>query len=134
MSKSRWIIAAAVIMLAAAGAALAEVEWEKSSWEDALARARAEDRFVFVDFYTLWCSPCKQLDAVTYKDEKVIEFLGKTVTVKYDAEKGVGEELAEKYRVVAYPTLIVFNSSGQEIDLQIFYVNGERAQCLVAIE
>ena len=122
MSKSRWIIAAAVIVLAIAGAALAEVEWEGSSWEDALARAKTQDQFVFVDFYTTWCGPCKKLDSVTYKDEKVIEFLGGTVALKYDAEKGVGEELAGKYRVVAYPTLIVFNSSGEEIDRFVGYL------------
>jgi tetratricopeptide (TPR) repeat protein len=47
------------------------------------------------------------------------------IAVKYDAEAGEGETLAGKYRVVAYPTLIIFGPDGEEIDRHLGYLDPE---------
>ncbi|MCP4592461.1 MAG: DUF255 domain-containing protein, partial [bacterium] len=58
------------------------------SFDQALKRAASEKKLVFVDFYATWCMPCKMLDATTFKDAKVVDFLSKkVVAVKIDAEK-----------------------------------------------
>jgi|GEM_PF-2467338 len=102
-----------------------DVHWSTASWSDVLARAKAENRHVFVDFYATWCGPCKRLDKITYRNARVKEFLNSTVPVKYDAEKGVGLELARKYRVAAYPTLIVIAPDGKEVDRSLGYLEPE---------
>ncbi len=107
----------------AATAAAAEVEWSTASWDAILARARAENRHVFVDFYATWCGPCKRLEKITYQDADVQAFLNSTVPVKYDAEKDAGLELARKYRVAAYPTLIVIAPDGKEVDRHLGYLD-----------
>src|SRR5512143_2985202 len=57
------------------------------SYEDALAKARKEGKFVMVDFYAVWCKWCKKLEKETYIDPKVAEVLkADFVTVKIDAE------------------------------------------------
>ena len=87
------------------------------------ARQAAKDgakRFVLVDFYTVWCGPCKKLDETTWKDPKVRDWLSKeAVCLKVDAEKD--EPLAQKYRVNVYPTVLLVRPDGSEIDRLVGY-------------
>ncbi len=129
--------AAAVVALALLAAALGpapvaagdeaapEVHWAGGPWKDVLARAKRQNRPIFVDFYATWCGPCKRLEKVTYRDPKVVELLNSIVPVKYDAEKGEGETLAKKFRVRAYPTLVVLDPSGREVDRFLGYMDPE---------
>ncbi len=87
------------------------------------ARQAAADggkRFVLVDFYTVWCGPCKKLDETTWKDQEVRDWLAKeAVCLKIDAEKD--EPLADKYRVNVYPTVLLLRPDGSEIDRLVGY-------------
>jgi thiol-disulfide isomerase/thioredoxin len=87
------------------------------------ARQAAADggkRFVLVDFYTVWCGPCKKLDETTWKDQEVRDWLSKeAVCLKLDAEKDV--PLAEKYRINVYPTVLLLRPDGAEIDRLVGY-------------
>jgi thiol-disulfide isomerase/thioredoxin len=77
-------------------------------------------RLILVDFYTVWCEPCKKLDQTTWKDEGVLDWLSReAVCLKVDAEKD--EALAETYRVNAYPTLLLIRPDGTEIDRLVGY-------------
>lgn len=115
-------LAAVVLVAAAALAQAAEVRWSQGSWDASLARAQKENKNVFIDFYAVWCGPCKRLDEVTYKDDKVARFLNNTVALKIDAEKGNGVELAKQFKVFAYPTLVVLGPDGKEIDRHLGYL------------
>ena len=85
------------------------------SFEQALEKARVEEKAVFIDFYTTWCGPCKQLDRMTWPDESVRASLHQhTVPLKIDAEKQT--DLTRRYAVRACPTLIFIDSSGEEMD------------------
>ena len=86
------------------------VNFEKESWSNTLAKAKAENKIVFVDAYTTWCGPCKMMDAKTFPDEKVGNFFNKNfINIKVDAEKGDGLIIAEKYKIISYPTLFFVN-------------------------
>lgn len=117
MSKSRILATlASILLFSIAAAASAEVSWTQDDWDTVLKKAKAEDKYIFIDFFTTWCGPCKEMDKTTYMDEKVIEFLSNHIPVKFDAEKGKGEELAEKYRISYYPTQMVLGPDGEEVD------------------
>jgi thiol-disulfide isomerase/thioredoxin len=87
------------------------------------ARQAAVDtgkRFVLVDFYTVWCGPCKQLDETTWKDQTVRDWLAKeAVCLKVDAEKN--EKIAERFRINAYPTVLLLRPDGAEVDRLVGY-------------
>jgi thioredoxin-related protein len=85
-----------------------------------LAKAKAEKKFLFVDAYTTWCGPCKWMSANTFPDSKVGEYFNANfVSYKLDMEKGEGPDIAKKYSVNAYPTLLFIESSGQLIDVAV---------------
>ncbi len=89
--------------------------FRKLSFEKALEEAKTQKKVVFVDFYTTWCAPCKILDRTTWKDEQVLDWLEKhTIPLKIDAERQVA--LSRKYRITAYPTLILIKPDGSEMD------------------
>src|ERR1700743_1265558 len=58
------------------------------SWTQVLARARTERKYIFVDCYTTWCGPCKEMDRIVYPDPKVGEtYNGKFVCVKMQMDR-----------------------------------------------
>lgn len=90
------------------------------SFEKALEQAKKEKKLVFVDFFTTWCGPCKMLDKTTWQDPKVIRWLTEnTIPLKIDAEKEV--ELAKRYGVRAYPTMVFIKPDGKILDTIIGY-------------
>lgn len=85
------------------------------AFQDALNLAAKNNKKVFVDFYAVWCGPCKVMDKEVFTENSVADYMNAGfVNLKLDAEKGEGLVLAKKYKVTAYPTFIVFDSKGNE--------------------
>mgnify|MGYP000949200888 CR=1 FL=1 len=92
------------------------------TWQQCLDKAKKEKKLVFLDAYADWCGPCKMMKHKTFTDKKVGEFYNKYfLNIALDMEKGEGPQLAEKYQVTAYPTLLFFNSDGQIIGKAVGY-------------
>lgn len=87
---------------------------------DVLDLALAEDKLVFVDFYTTWCLPCKLMDEDVFPDKRLGEFMNENfVSYKVNAEKGNGVNLATLYSINAYPTLLFLDSKGNVLEKKI---------------
>lgn len=107
------LVALAVVILA--GQAFAQAPFAVGSFEQACESAAKANKLVLVDFYTTWCAPCKALDRTTWTDAKVRAWLAeKTVSIKIDAEKEV--DLAARYAVTGYPTILLLKPDGTEVD------------------
>ena len=90
------------------------IQFEIGSWKEVLQKAKQENKLIFVDLYTTWCGPCKKMAAETFPQQAVGDYFNKNfVNYKIDAEKGEGPELAGKYEVSAYPTLVFVNAAGE---------------------
>ncbi len=89
-----------------------EIGW-LTTFEEAMNRARQKNLPVMIDFYTDWCSWCKQLDRTTYVDPAVTKKAEKFVSLKIDADDQ--RTLTVKYRVGAFPTVLFINPEGVEI-------------------
>ncbi len=41
------------------------------SWSQILAKAKTDNKYIFVDCYATWCGPCKEMDKKIYPSEKL---------------------------------------------------------------
>ncbi|TAN16469.1 MAG: hypothetical protein EPN37_08170 [Chitinophagaceae bacterium] len=82
-------------------------------WEKYLNKAKEAHKYLIVDFSTSWCMPCKILEKEVLANDTVINFMKSSSTLlSIDAEKKIGIPLAMKYSITAYPTLLIFDTSG----------------------
>lgn len=125
LSIPSWAFLTVTVLLArSAPATAADEAFVSLDFEKALAEAKKKDKPVFIDFFTTWCGPCKMLDQTTWKNKKVIAWLSeKTIPLKLDAEKET--ELAEKYKITGYPTLLFLKADGTEMDRIMGYQTAE---------
>lgn len=95
------------------------IAFTKGKWQDILAKAKAENKPIFVDFYAEWCGPCKFMAKTVFTDAEVAEYYNENfISVKIDAEKEEAE-LVRASQIEAYPSLYYFNSDGKIISKNI---------------
>jgi thiol:disulfide interchange protein len=98
---------------------------ERLVWSDfgsGLERAGAEGKPMVIFFFASWCGYCKRMDRTTWKDPAVIETLSeKAIAVRIDGEETaerngfIGNELAARFGVGTYPTIVLLSDGGREI-------------------
>ncbi|MEC3907102.1 thioredoxin domain-containing protein [Tamlana sp. 2201CG12-4] len=114
------------------------INFQKGALDDILDKAREENKLVFIDVYTTWCGPCKQMDKHIFPLEEVGTFYNDNfINYKLDAENPEfnGPELAKKYEVEGYPTYLFIDSTGNLVsktsgamDKDVFIKAGRQAQ------
>ena len=82
------------------------------SLDEALARARAEKKLVFVDMYADWCGWCTKMDEDVFTDARVQTALLDYVPIKMDVDRG-GRSVASRYRVDGLPAFLLLNGDGE---------------------
>jgi thioredoxin-related protein len=96
------------------------------TWSQVKEKARAENKYIFMDAFTTWCGPCKQMAATIFPLEKVGEvFNAKFINVKVqlDTTKKDDDEVKSWYndahnimvenKVNAFPTYLFFDPNGK---------------------
>ena len=125
MKKLTILLAMAMLSLSA----MAQTNFRHISFAEAQKAARQEKKLIFVDFYTSWCGPCKHMANTVFPQKAVGDFMNdKFVCVKYDAEKEEAD-LVKRSNVQAYPTFIIFNADGTEVNRKI---GGGSAESFIA--
>lgn len=77
----------------------------------------AAPKLIFVDCYTSWCVPCVEMAKQEFPKKVSGDFFNpKFISVKYDMEKGEGIDLRKKYDVNSFPTFLILNAKGEEIN------------------
>ncbi|WP_265129947.1 thioredoxin family protein [Chryseobacterium oranimense] len=99
------------------------IKFEDSNFSAILAKAKKENKLVFVDAYASWCGPCKLMVKNIFPLQSVGDFYNSHfINAKIDMEKGEGIGLAKKYNVKAFPTYLFINGDGEEVHRTLGYV------------
>jgi thioredoxin-related protein len=114
---SKYVILALIALFAYSNLKAEEVKFTPGSYTEILKLAKSQNKIIMIDVYTEWCIWCRQLEMTVYTDNAVSEFANKNqINWKFDAENGEGIELAKKYDIKGYPTLVFVDGDGKEID------------------
>lgn len=93
---------------------------QSETLSDVLDKAKAENKLVFLDFYTTWCLPCKLMEQDVYPDRRLGEFMNENfINYKVNAEQGNGVNLATLYNVEGYPTLLFLDTQGNVLERKL---------------
>ena len=86
--------------------------FRQDDWQNVLTQAKAQKKLIFVDIYTVWCGPCKEMDKKTFTETSVGDkFNARFINYKIDAEKGFGITLAKRYSATAFPTCLFVDAN-----------------------
>lgn len=99
--------------------------WE-TNFETALQKAKSENKSVLVNFTgSDWCIWCQKLSGEVFSKSEFEDFASeKLILVKIDFPhnieqtdevKAYNNELAQRYGIEGYPTVLIFNSQGQVV-------------------
>ena len=90
------------------------IQFFHGTFAEAQAKAKKENKLIFMDAFTSWCAPCRFMAANVFTDESVGEYYNAHfVNLKVDMEKGEGPDLSRRYSVMAYPTLLFLDGNGE---------------------
>jgi len=122
--KKAWLIVTAMAVLGLwAGSASADDLWQ-TDMKKASEMAKASDRYILLNFTgSDWCGWCMKLDAEVFSQKEFKEYAeNNLVCVKLDFPRRIAlpaevkkqnEELAKKYAVRGFPTIVVLSPSGE---------------------
>ena len=81
--------------------------------DEALARAKTENKLIVLDFFAEWCAPCKRMEKTTFIEARVASLLTRCVLVRIDTDQHA--ELAERIDVVGLPDIRLVRPDGEVI-------------------
>ena len=104
------------------------IKWA-ASLDAAIKEAASSGKRILVDFTATWCGPCKTMDDLVFSSKAVVDAGANTIFVKVDAD--AQRDIIKKYKVSAYPTLVVLDASGKELKRVLGYQSiREMVDCL----
>ncbi len=102
------LLALAPMVLLAQG-----INFEHGTFKQALEKAKAENKLLFIDGYAVWCGPCKQMAKTVFMEEEVGAYFDENlVALKVDVERGEGPEIKRKYGISGLPGYVFIDGDG----------------------
>ena len=103
-----------------------KIEFSNLTFEEAIAKAKAENKLVFIDAYTPWCRPCKQMELHVFSLNKVADYFNQNfICVKYDFHKD-RPDLAKRFAVRGYPSYIFVNGDTAAANVAGGYMEADK--------
>jgi thioredoxin:protein disulfide reductase len=90
--------------------------------------ANANGKTVMLDFYADWCTSCKEMEKLTFSDEKVRSALKDMLLLQADltANSADDQALLKRFDLFGPPGIIFFDKTGVEIKTRVIgYKNAE---------
>lgn len=99
---------------------------QRLSWQQIKEKAKAENKYIFVDCFATWCGPCKRMDREVYPVDSIGQLFNRyfiSVKVQMDSTakddehvknfRADAKSLQNSYQVNAFPTFLFFSPYGK---------------------
>ncbi|MBA2657764.1 MAG: protein-disulfide reductase DsbD [Tatlockia sp.] len=82
-----------------------------------LAKARIDNRAVFLEFSASWCSDCQEMDAKVFNQAEVFKALDNMLPLRVEISEKSPEVAAIKtyFSIYGTPTMLFFNAKGEQL-------------------
>jgi thioredoxin-related protein len=106
------------------------IEWFQGPYFSALAKAKAENRLVFVAFCTQTSTWCEKLDLDTFSDAAVAAELADVVCLRVDVTRDASNQLVDpsaaaierNFAIKVFPSIFFVSSAGRTEDVIAGYI------------
>lgn len=122
-----------VVLYAQADTIYNGIKFEETlTWPQIEAKARTDNKYIFVDCYATWCGPCKMMDRDVYSNPEVGSALNdKFMSVKVqmdtttkDSEQTkkwyiTAKKMLHDYKIKSFPTYLFFSPNGDLVHREV---------------
>ena len=97
---------------------------DELSWKEILAKAQKDNKMIFVDLYTSWCSPCRIMEQYVFPLENVGDFMNSHfISYKLQMDSAYNPHYKEdevinfgkNYNIKSFPTYLYFSPQGEVV-------------------
>ena len=102
------------------------------SWNEVVAKAAKENKYIMVDCYTSWCRPCKYMSEQVFPQKVAGDFFNtQFLSLKLQIDKTIKDDASIKaqypdaamfeklYNIRAYPTFLFFSPKGVLVHISV---------------
>ena len=100
------------------------IRFEEIGLKDVMAKAKKENRLIFIYAYKDYCQPCMLMLKNVFSLNAVADFYNQNF-INLKMHFGKEKELAEKYGTSGYPAFLFINGDGKLVYMESGYTEGD---------
>jgi thiol:disulfide interchange protein len=121
------ILFAASFIAVSAAIAGDGVDFRTGDFDRVFRQAGEERKLMLLDFTASWCVPCKKMDREVFPDKALGKLVNEVfIPFKVDADYFWGMDIAKKYGVKAFPTILIVDNKGKEVKRIVGYRTADK--------